>query len=152
MPLLDVVTLPARLAVAASRATLGLGQLAAPDGPVRRQGGYADRLMLLIGEDGLIERLLQEDGALDRLLSEGGFVEKLTAEGGTLDQLLELGDTLEAIRPRIAELSEVIPELHASVDTLSRAVEPLGELAGRLPRLRRSSADGSVALAPEQHG
>jgi hypothetical protein len=64
-------------------------------------------------------------------------VEKLVADGGTLDQLVALGDTLEDILPRLAELSELIPELHGSVTTLSAAVGPLGELAGRLPRPRR---------------
>ena len=57
MALLDLVTLPARLTVAAADTTLALGQLVAPEGPVRRQDGYADRLMLVIGEGGLVDRL-----------------------------------------------------------------------------------------------
>jgi hypothetical protein len=247
MALLDVVTLPYRLTVAAASTTLALGHLVDPDGPIRRKDGYADRLMLIIGRDGLIDRLtevlsdpngpmrlvntatalidqnrpvgralasggsmdrllaadgplyrmvveggtvdrilseggaidrllaeggpldqlvvddgpldrllrkdgaldrvtrsdgvldrvLEEGGLLDRLLSEDGFVEKLVAEGGTLDQLVELGRTLERIRPRIAELLEVIPELHQSVDTLNRSVGPLGDLANRLPGSKR---------------
>lgn len=255
MPILDLVALPARLGVAAGQATLALGRLAAPDGVVRRPGGYAERIMLVIGEDGLVERaaralsdprgpmalfaalaaatapdrplgraiaadgavdrllhedgplarllaedgvldhllaedgpverllardgaldtlvaedgplerllaaggaldritrpggvlerLLREGGLLDRLISEDGLLEKLLADGGTLDQLVALGGTLEDIQPRLAELSAVIPQLHASVDTLSRAVEPLGDLAGRLPRSRRRATS-----APEQ--
>ncbi len=193
----DLVTLPVRLTVAATQTTLGLGQLMAPDGPIRRPGGYAERIVLIIGEDGLVERLsavlsdprgpmslvntlaaataedrplgramapggtldrllaedgplyrilqeggvldrvLQEEGLLDRLLTEDGFVEKLVAEGGTLDQLVALGATLEQMLPRLAELGDIIPELHSSVDTLNQAVEPLGVLAGRLPRPRR---------------
>lgn len=180
MGVFDVLTLPARLAVSATEATLALGQLVAAEGPIRRKGGYAERVMLIIGEDGLVERLsavlsdpkgpmalvntlaaataqdrplgramapngpvdrlLEEEGLLDRLLSEEGFVEKLVAEGGTLDQLVALGATLEEILPRLAELSVVVPELHESVDTLSDAVGPLGELAGRLPRARRRPA------------
>ena len=210
MALLDLVTLPVRLTVAAAETTLALGELVAAEGPIRRRNGYADRLMLVIGEGGLAERLeqvltdprgpmhlvktvtavldpnrplgralapggtvdrllasdgpmyrvlaedgavdrlleeggvfdrlLEEDGLLDRLLSEDGFVKKLVAEGGTLDQLVELGTTLERIQPRIAELSALIPDLHESVATLNRAVEPLSELANRIPGGRRRSA------------
>ncbi len=247
MPLLDLVTLPVRLSVAAAETTLALGRLVAPDGPVRRESGYADRVMLIIGEGGLVERmtgaltdphgpmrlvdalaaaldhdrplgramapggtvdrllaahgpldrlfapggtvdrllaengplerllvedgaldqlvaedgplerllsaegaldrvtrpggvldrLLERDGLLERLLRDGGFLEKLIAEGGTLEQLVALGDTLESIQPRLAELTGIVPELHASVDALNRAVEPLGDLANRLPGSRR---------------
>ena len=230
MALLDLVTLPVRLTVAATSTTLALGQLVAADGPVRRPNGYADRLMLLIGEGGAVERLnrvlsdprgpmhlvntvtavldpsrplgralapggtvdrllaadgplyrvlapggavdrlleeegalerlvaddgplerllssegaldrlLQEGGLLDRLLSEDGFVEKLTSDGGTLDQLVALGQTLERMQPRVTELLALIPALHESVDTLNRAVEPLSDLANRIPGGRRRSA------------
>jgi hypothetical protein len=240
MALLDLVTLPVRLTVAATNTTLALGQLVAADGPVRRPNGYADRLMLLIGEGGAVERLdrvlsdprgpmhlvntvtavldpnrplgralasggtvdrllaadgplyrvlapggavdrlleeegaldrlvaddgplerllssegaldaitrpggvldrlLQEGGLLDRLLSEDGFVEKLTSDGGTLDQLVALGQTLERMQPRVAELLALIPALHESVDTLNRAVEPLSDLANRIPGGRRRPA------------
>lgn len=227
----DVVTLPVRLAVSATEVTLGLGRLVAPDGPVRRRGGYAERVLLIIGEGGLVDRLaaaladpngpmslvravaaatseerplgraiapggtldrlfaedgpvhrvLQADGVLDRLFAEDGplerlvavdgaldrvtrpggaldrllaeegllerlltdesFVDRLVTEGGTLDQLIALGTTLERLVPRLEQLSEIVPELHESVNALNRAVEPLGELAGRLPRpLRRSTA------------
>lgn len=177
MALLDLVTLPARLAVAGVETTLTLGRLVAADGPVRRPDGYADRVMLIIGEGGLVERLtatvtdpdgpmrvvhalaaaldpgrplgralapggtldrvLREDGLLDRLLTEDGFVEKLVADGGTLDQLVALGDTLERIQPRLGELAALIPELHSSVTVLNEAVEPLGQLANRIPGGRR---------------
>jgi len=254
MPLLDLVTLPVRLTRAAVDTTLALGQLVDPVGPVRRPDGYADRLMLLVGrgglmdrlavvlsdphgpmhlvrtvtavlderrplgralapggtldrmlaadgplyrmvaeggtvdrilaEEGALDRLLAEDGALDRLVavdgpldrllsaegaleritrpgglldrllveggllermvSEDGFVDKLVADGGTLDQLVELGRTLERLHPRIAELLEIIPELHQSVDTLNRSVGPLGDLANRLPggSRRRPALEG----------
>ena len=74
---------------------------------------------------------------MDRLLTEDGFVEKLVAEGGTLDQLVPLGGTLERIQPRIDELARMFPELQDSVTTLHGAVEPLGQLADRLPMGRR---------------
>lgn len=231
------LTLPVQVAVAATQATLQVGLLASPDGPIRRPGGYADLVQRVIGEGGYaqqlielltdengpmrlaatvndltapdrplgrmlmrggvldrllapngpVDRLLANDGALDRLLAEGGaldqlvsregaldrllmqggaldrltapggvleqllspggladrivtedgFLEKLVAEGGTLDQLVQLGGTLEAIGPRLSELAEIIPSLASSADALSRAVGPLGELAGRLPLSRR---------------
>jgi hypothetical protein len=53
---------------------------------------------------------------------------------------VQLGRTLEAIAPRLEELGLVIPELHGSVNTLSDAVGPLSDLAGRLPRGRRRTA------------
>lgn len=202
VPVAQLMALPARLAVAAMESTLALGQLVDPEGPIRRRDGYADRVMLLIGEGGLVERLahaladphgpmrlvnvvvdaldpgrplgraiapggpvdrlldpegplfrlleeggtvdrlLAEEGLLDRLLTEDGFVEKLVAEGGTLDQLVALGVTLERIQPRLGELAELVPELHASVDALNRAVGPLSELANRLPGRRRPAVDG----------
>jgi hypothetical protein len=229
-PLIDVVTLPARLTVAAAQTTLALGELVSPEGPIRRPDGYADRAMLVIGpggwverlaaaltdpngvmnllttvaaavdrdrplgralapggtvdrlldadgpvfrllaeggtvdrllaedgplerllvaggaldritvQGGVLDRLLADDGLLDRLLTEDGFVEKLVAEGGTLDQLIALGETLERIQPRLGELTRLIPELHASVDALNRVVEPLSELANRIPGGRRRTA------------
>ena len=117
MALLDLVILPARLATAGVHTTLALGRFT-------RRGGVLDRI-------------LTEDGLLDRLLTEDGFVEKLVAEGGTLDQLVALGETLEHIQPRLGELAALIPELHASVNVLNDAVEPLSQLANRIPGGRR---------------
>ena len=64
-------------------------------------------------------------------------MEKLVAEGGTLDQLVALGTTLEHIGPRLGELTLLIPELHASVAALNDVVEPLSQLANRIPGGRR---------------
>lgn len=245
--ILDAAFLPWRLTVAATQTTLQVGTLAAPDGPIRRPGGYADLVLRVIGErgyaeqlvdlltdeagpmrlatvvneltaadrplgrmlsrDGVLDRLLADDGPLTRLLSRGGvldrllavdgpldrllgeggaldrvvaeegvleqllktggpvdrltqpggllelvlrpggladrmleddgFVERLLADGGTLDQLVALGDTLEAIQPRLAELTQIVPTLSASADALHKAVGPIGDLAGRLPLSRR---------------
>src|SRR6476659_7683955 len=98
MALLDLVTLPVRLAVAAGRTTLALGQLVDVDGPVRRPDGYADRVMLLIGPGGLAERLvrtrsdpegaLQRIGTLAAVLDRDRPVGRGLAPGGTLDRLL----------------------------------------------------------------
>ncbi|MGZ4471726.1 MAG: hypothetical protein ACXVXM_07150, partial [Nocardioidaceae bacterium] len=99
-----------------------------------REEGALDRLTR---PGGVLDRLLVEDGLLERLVTRDGFLEKLTADGGTLDQLVALGDTLERIQPRLAELAGLVPELHASVDALNRAVGPLSDVANRLPLGRR---------------
>jgi hypothetical protein len=132
-------------------------RLLAPDGPLDRllaPGGVLDRLLTengplerLVDEDGALDRLtrpggaldtvLAEGGLLDRLLREQGFVEKLVADGGTLDQLVALGPILEQVHPRLIELVATIPELHASIDVLSDAVGPLGDLANRIPGRRK---------------
>ncbi len=159
MALMDLVTMPLRVGAAATQVTLTLGELVAPEGPVRREGGYAERLMAVIGEggpldrltreDGVLDRMLREEGLLDRLLADDGTLERLTAEGGTLDQLVALGETLEAIAPRLEELGAVVPELHRSVDALSDAVGPIGELAGRLPGARRRTLAAAPSPEPE---
>jgi hypothetical protein len=92
---------------------------------------------------GALDRLLIGDGLVDRLLSEDGFLAKLISDGGTPDQLVALGTTLERIQPRIDELLALIPQLHGSVDTLSRSVGPLGDLANRIPGGRRRPALGA---------
>lgn len=56
MALIDLVTLPFRLGFAAPQVTLMLGELLGAAGPVRRRGGYAERLIALIGEGGYVER------------------------------------------------------------------------------------------------
>ena len=57
MDIKGLVLLPLRVAVAATEATLTLGQLASPSGPILREGGYAKRIGLLIGEGGLLDQL-----------------------------------------------------------------------------------------------
>ncbi|MEN8672775.1 hypothetical protein, partial [Nocardioides sp.] len=52
--LVEAATLPVRIAVAATRATLAVGNLAAPDGPIRRPGGYAELILEVIGERGYL--------------------------------------------------------------------------------------------------
>jgi hypothetical protein len=122
-----------------------LDQLVADEGVLDRllaAGGALDRVTT---PGGVLDKVLAPGGLADRMLTDDGFVEKLIAQGGTLDQLIELGDTLESIQPRLVALAELIPELRISVDALGRAVEPLGELAGRLPLARRRQhSDGSV--------
>lgn len=127
MALLDLVALPVKLAVAATNTTLALGTLVAPDGPVRREDGYADRLMVMIGEGGLVDRLnrvlsdphgpmslvntvtalldqqrplgraLAAGGTVDRMLADDGPLERLVREDGALDRLLEEDGALDRL-------------------------------------------------------
>jgi hypothetical protein len=100
-------------------------------------GGALDRLT---APGGPLETLLAPGGLADRVLADDGYAEKLLGEGGTLDQLVNLGATLEAIGPRLEELAELVPDLHAAVEGLTRSVGPLGELAGRFPLTRKRAA------------
>lgn len=71
MDIVGLATLPLRVTIAATRTTLALGQLASSDGPILRQGGYAARVGHLIGEDGLLEQLLEDEGILAQRLPGG---------------------------------------------------------------------------------
>lgn len=127
MGLMDIVTLPLRVTVAATQVTLGLAQLASPSGPLRRKGGYADQFSTGFGEGGLAEQLMTvisdpegpislvnhltaltseerplgkaiaPGGALDRLLAEDGALERLLSADGLLDRLLAEGGALDRI-------------------------------------------------------
>ena len=126
-PVVHWMTLPARLTVAAAETTLALGQLVDPEGPVRRSDGYADRVMAVIGQGGLIEQFvttltdprgpmrlitavaaaldpdrplgqaLAPGGAVDRLLDAEGPVFRLLEEGGTVDRLVAVGGPLDRL-------------------------------------------------------
>jgi hypothetical protein len=154
MALLDLVTLPVRLTVAAANTTLALGQLVAPDGPVRRPDGYADRLMLLIGEGGAVERLdrvlsdprgpmhlvntvtavldptrplgraLAPGGTVDRLLAADGPLYRVLAPGGAVDRLLEEGGALD----RLVADDGPLERLLSSEGALDRITRPGGVL------------------------
>ena len=150
MALLDLVTVPVRLSAAAVDTTLALGHLVDPEGPVRREEGYADRVMLIIGRGGLVERLtrvladpngpmrlLSNEGALDRVTRQGGVLDRLLRDGGLLDRLLSEDGFADKL---VAELAALIPELHHPVNTLNSSVGPLVELANRLPGGRRRPA------------
>lgn len=148
------VLLPARLAVAATQATLQVGRLAAPDGPLRRPGGYADLVQRVIGEGGYVEqladvllveggplrlvdlladlvdpdrplgRMLQRDGVLDRLLSEDGPLVRLTAADGNLERLLAEDGPVD----RLLRPDGALERLLAEGGALDRLIEEEGLL------------------------
>lgn len=125
--LTEAATLPLRIAVAATRATLAVGTLAAPDGPIRRPGGYAELILQVIGERGYLAqlmelvrdeggamrlvatltdltspdrplgRLLARDGVLDRLMEDDGPLLRLLARDGALERLLADGGALDRL-------------------------------------------------------
>lgn len=137
---LDAALLPARLSLAATRTTLQVGRLAAPEGPLRRPGGYAELLLRVIGEGGYVEQLadllLDEDGpmrlaalageltasdrplgrmlarggVLDRLLADDGPVARLIAAGGALDRLLAEGGPLDKLVTHEGVLDRLLAE------------------------------------------
>lgn len=172
MPLLDLVTLPARLTVAAVDTTLALGQLVSPEGPIRRRNGYAERTMLVIGEGGLVERIarvladpdgpmrlvntvaavldpnrplgraLVPGGTLDRLLAAEGPLYRLVAEGGSLDRVLEDGGLLD----RLLSEDGFVEKLVAEGGTLDQLVA----LGATLERIQPRLAE-LLAVIPELH-
>jgi hypothetical protein len=150
MALLDLVTLPVRLTVAAVDTTLALGQLVDRDGPVRRKDGYADRLMLVIGRGGLVDRLtaalsdphgpmhlvntvtalLDERRPVGRALAPGGTVDRMLAADGPLFRLVEEGGTVDRILAEGGAVDRLLEE--------GGALDRLAAVDGPLERLLRS--------------
>src|SRR6476646_2382904 len=99
-----LLALPINLALAGVNITLAAGELLAPEGPVRRPGGYADQLSALLGEDGMIGKLdamsrapesplgrvaafsraAGRDRPLGRALAPGGILDRVLADEGPL--------------------------------------------------------------------
>jgi hypothetical protein len=66
-------------------------------------------------------------------MAEGGLVEKLTARNGPLEQLADVADTLNRLTPGLEALAPTIDALHDAVVTLSQVVNPLSNIADRIP-------------------
>ncbi|RFD26009.1 hypothetical protein MUBE_05890 [Mycobacterium uberis] len=145
-----------------------LGRAIAPEGPVDRllrpgglvdlvtaPGGLLDRLTeeggglqcvlqpgklanQLLATDRLIERILSDGGLADRLLSEDGLIDKLTAKDGPLEQLTDLVDTLGRLTPGMEALEPTIATLQDAVSALTLVVNPLSNMAERIPLPHRS--------------
>jgi len=118
---------------AGSDEQISIDRLTAEGGGLNRAlqpGGLADQLL---SEAGLIDRLLSEDGLADRLLSEGGVVDKLTAKHGPLEQLADVADTLARLTPGMEALEPAISTLQDAVMALTMVVNPLSNIADRIP-------------------
>lgn len=144
MALTDLVSLPARVAVAAVDTTLALGSLVGPRGPIRRQDGYADRVMLIIGRGGLIDRLdralsdpqgpasvltglsrvVDQDRPLGRALAPGGTLDRLFAADGPLSRLVDEGGALDKLVADDGPLERLL----ATEGALDRVTRPGGVL------------------------
>ncbi|MGZ6081033.1 MAG: hypothetical protein ACXWK4_09475 [Myxococcaceae bacterium] len=170
MPLLDLVTLPARLTVAAAETTLALGRLVAPDGPVRRPQGYADQVMLVLGQGGLVERLaaalsdprgpmtlvntlaaamapdrplgraMAPGGTVDRLIEEDGPLHRLLDEDGPLDRLLAEGGLLDRLLTEDGFLEKLVAE-GGTLDQLVALGVTLERIQPRIGELARLIPD-----------
>src|SRR4051794_8853315 len=107
MNVLSIALLPARAAMASAEVAVAAVGFVSASGPLRRPGGYGERLEVLLAEDGAIEqlgRLGDRDGPLARLeqlalltsddrplgraLAPGGPLDRVLAEGGILDRVL----------------------------------------------------------------
>jgi hypothetical protein len=152
--LLFSLALPVRLAVAGVNITLAAGALLAPDGPVRRPGGYVDQLDALLGRDGMIGKLdamsrdpqsplgrlaalakaadsrrplgraIAPGGILDRVLGDEGPLVRVLSEGGAADRILGPGGPLD----RLLAPGGVLDRLLEADGPLERLVEHDGAL------------------------
>ena len=146
------VATSARVTRSFAQVTLALGQLVAPDGPVRRPGGYADMVDRAIGDAGYVEqlarllvedegparliarldallapdrpagRMLEEGGTLDHLLSEDGPLLPMLREGGSLERLVTPGGSLDRLLAPGGPLDQVV----ADDGLLERLLRPGG--------------------------
>ncbi len=116
-----------------------IDRIMAADGPVDR----------LLAREGAIERMLAEGGVIDRLLAQEGLIEQLVEEGGIIDRLAEVMETISRIAPVIESLDPAIRGIDDSAHVLAATVEPLRDLAARVPGLRRRSVAGGAPAASE---
>ncbi|MEO6470984.1 MAG: hypothetical protein ABIR57_04000, partial [Aeromicrobium sp.] len=154
MDIKGLVFLPIRITVAATQTTLALGTLASPKGPLLREGGYAARIALLIGEDGLLEQtaklladdrgplglastladITAEDRPIGRALARDGLVDRMAAENGPIVRLLEAGGPLDRVLAedgplyRVLEPNGPVDRVLAEDGPLYRFVTPGGPL------------------------
>lgn len=150
--LFDAALLPLRVARAATDVTLGLATLASPDGPLRRPGGYAERVTVVIGEGGLLEEVarvltdpsgalrlanllsdltsadrplgkaLAPGSVLDQLLDDEGPLLRLLQRGGAVDRLLDDGGPVE----RLLAAEGALDRITRPGGVLDRLLEPEG--------------------------
>lgn len=127
MNLRAVALLPLRVSVAATQATLGLGQLASSHGPLLRAGGPGQRVAEALAEGGLLDQLgttvarltapdrplmqlLEPGGPLDRQLGEGGSLYRFLEAGGPLDRMLEPGGALDRLLAEEGAVERLLAE------------------------------------------
>lgn len=131
----------------------------APLGRALATGGTIDRLMQpgglidqLLAEDGLVERILAEDGLADRLLADGGLIDTLTSKEGPLEQLTVVTESLNRLAPGLEELAPTIEMLREAVVAMTMVVNPLSNIAERIPLPRRRWPLGLFGVEDHDHG
>ena len=173
MGFIEVITLPVRLSVAATQATLGMGRLVAPDGPLRRKGGYVDQISVLVGPGGLAEQLskliadphgpvalmqrlaavtsddrplgqaMAPGGALDRVLAEDGVARRLTEPGSAIDRFLGEGGGLDMLVAVGGPLDRLLTR-GGALDRVTAEGGPLDRVLSEQGALDRITAQGGV--------
>lgn len=173
MGFLDVITLPVRLTVAATEATLGMGQLFAAEGPIRRKGGYVDQIAALVGPGGLADQLnklladpngpvallqrlaavtaddrplgkaLAQGGALDRILADDGVAHRLTEPGSALDRFLGEGGGLDVLVAEGGPLDRLLGS-GGALDRITAEGGALDRILSEEGALDRITAEGGA--------
>lgn len=169
----DLATAPVRLAGASVQVVYGLAALMAPEGPVRRPGGYAEQVGRIIGEGGLADRLavvladpegparllrlvadvtsvdrplgqaLARDGAIDRLLAVDGPLERLARQDGAIDRLLAEGGPLDRVIAADGPLDRLLAP-GGAVDRLTRPDGLIDRLLADAGAVERLLAPGGL--------
>jgi hypothetical protein len=149
MNVFELMALPVRLSATAVEVSLAASRFVASDGPLRRPGGYAERLEDLLADDGMIVRLLEPGGTLERLLEPGGTLERILEPGGVLDRFTEPGGTLDELMSAAASLERLtapggtldqLSDLMAMLPKLANSAEALPILAGAVSQLEPTLA------------
>jgi hypothetical protein len=83
------------------------------------------------------------------LLAKEGLIEQLVAEDGILDKLSDVMETIAKIGPVIESMDRPIKAIDESAQILSVAVEPLKDLAMKMPGMRRRPAP-TVRTVPSE--
>jgi len=126
-----------------------LDRMIEPGGPIDRimaADGPVDRLL---AREGAIERMLAEGGVIDRLLAQEGLIEQLVQEGGIIDRLAEVMDAISHLAPVLETLDPAIRGIDDSAAVLAATVEPLRDLATKIPgRRRRGVESGAPRASP----
>lgn len=175
--LMNLLSLPVRVAVAYTQATIGVAQLFAPGGPIRvvyrladltdadrplglalARGGTVDRLLAeggvlvqLTDFSGPLGRLIEPGGPVERAMAAGGPIDRILAEEGLLDQLMAPGGAVD----QLIQLAEVLASLVPLLDRLDEPTRRLTDAANALGAAIRpltSTVEALTDLAPRIPG
>ena len=86
-------------------------------------------------------------GRLVAQLDEGGAIDVLTAPDGALMKLNDVVDNLNQLAPVLAGLAPTVDKLYDAVLVLNDAVNPLSNIAGRIPLSRQRGKRAAARAA-----